>query len=548
MSDIFEISDQLIDRIATIDPMSATAMGVAGYDHLWGEGGQAELDAFTGLISDTLSQIEALSATDDRWDLLARRVAREYLALHQAIVESGEPYRDLNSIASPAQGIRGVFDIMPTETEEHWENISARLNSISSPLAAYRSLLEVGRSRGDTVPVRQVDAVAKECRAYAGGYFERLVAGAEAQPESLRDDLERGAALAAAGYAALADYLEGTYRPDAVAADPVGVDRYRFATRRYLLADIDLEETYRWGWAEIVRLRAEMVGLAEEIRPGVGLEAVMDLLQTDPGRMAGSPEEFLERMAALQRDAVERLEGVHFDLPAEVKPLDVRLAPPGGALGAHYTGPSEDFSRPGTVWYSSGDKTSFPLYDEVSTAYHEGFPGHHYQFAMATYLAENLSRFHRLAVWYPGYGEGWALYTEQLMGELGFYDKPDYEMGLRINQVHRACRVAIDIGVHCGFTIPEDAPFHPGEEWTFDTAVGLLRSFAYLNPAYAESEVTRYLGWPGQAISYKVGERVILGLREEFLGRPGATLKEFHARVVGSGPVGLDHLRELVLG
>lgn len=547
MSDIFEISDRLVDRIAAIDPMIATTMGVAGHDHLWGEGGQAKLDAFLELVSTTTAEIDALPPTEDHWDLLARRVAREDLVLHRSIIESGEPYRDLNSIASPAQDIRGVFDIMPTETEEHWENISSRLNAVSSPLAAYRSLLEVGRGRGDTVPVRQVDAVAKECRAHAEGYFDRLVAGAEDQPDSLREDLGRGAALASAEYAALAEYLEETYRPDAIEPDPVGADRYRFATRRYLMTDIDLEETYRWGWEEITRLIAEMEDLAEEIRPGLGLDAVMDILKTDPARMAASPEEFLERMTALQRDAVDRLEGLHFDLPAEVKPLDVRLSPPGGALGAHYTGPSEDFSRPGTVWYSPGDKTSFPLYDEVSTAYHEGFPGHHYQIAMATYLAENLSRFHRLAVWYPGYGEGWALYTEQLMGELGFYDKPDYEMGLRINQVHRACRVAIDIGLHCGLAIPEDVPFHPGEDWTFDTAVGLLRSFAYLNPAYAESEVTRYLGWPGQAISYKVGERVILGLRDEFMNRPGATLKEFHARVVGSGTVGLDHLRELVL-
>ena len=548
MPSIFEISDRLVDQVVELNPMLATSMGVEGFDHLWGDQGQAGLDAFLGLAAEVVSEIKALPPSADKGDRLARRVILEAINLHVSIIENGEPSRDLNSIACPAQRMRGVFDVMPTDTVAQWRNISQRLNTIDRPLSDYRLLLEDGRSKGDTVSVRQVDSVAKECRAYANGYFDQLVAAsADGVPEDLRADLNEGAEVASTAYRALADYLETTYRPDAIEEDAVGEERYRFATRRYLMTDIDFEETYTWGWQEIGRLRTEMEELAEAVVPGAGLETVMDLLQTDPGRMAPTPEAFIARMAELQTDAVARLEGVHFDVPAEIKPLAVRLSPPGGALGAHYTSPSEDFSRSGTVWYSSGDKTAFPLYDEVSTAYHEGFPGHHYQVAMATYLAEHLSRFHRLAVWYPGYGEGWALYAEQLMGELGFYGEPDYELGLRINQMHRACRVVIDIGTHCGFPIPEGAPLHAGEQWSFATAVELLESFAFLGSDYADSEVTRYLGWPGQAISYKVGERVILQLREEFMQREGATLKEFHSRVVGSGPVGLDHLRELVL-
>ncbi len=547
MPDIFAISDRLIDDLCEANPVLATTWGVEGFDHLWGDQGQAGIDTILQLIARVERDVHSLPPVSDEWDALARRVALESIGLRREIIERGEPYRNLNSISSPAQGYRAVFDIMPTATVRDWQNISARLNTIDQPLAGYRSLLEVGRQRGDTVPVLQVDSVVKECRAYAAGYFEGLVSRAAGIADELTPELERGAALAARSYAALADYLENVYRPDATEEDAVGVEAYRFAARRYLMAELDPEETYLWGWAEIVRLRSEMEVLADQVAPGRGTEAVMELLKTDPDRMAPTPEAYLERMKALQRDAVERLQGVHFDVPAEIRPLDVRLAPPGGSLGAHYTGPSEDFSRPGTVWYSPGEKTAFPLYDEVSTAYHEGFPGHHYQVAMASYLAEHLSRFHRLAVWYPGYGEGWALYCEQLMGELGFYESPEFELGLRINQIHRACRVAIDIGFHCGLPIPADSPFHPGEAWTFETAVSLLTSYAHLEPAYAKSEVTRYFGWPGQAISYKVGERVILGLRDEFMRRPGATLKQFHSRVVGSGPVGLDHLRELVV-
>ena len=254
-------------------------------------------------------------------------------------------------------------------------------------------------------------------------------------------------------------------------------------------------------------------------------------------------------MTERQHLALAELDGVHFDVPPAIKKLDVRIAPPGGSLGAYYVQPSEDYSRPGTVWYSIGDQRAIPLWDEVSTAYHEGFPGHHLQCGVQLSLADRLSRLHRVAIWHPGYGEGWALYAERLMDELGYLEKPEYVLGMLAAEMLRACRVVIDLGLHLGYRIPADAVFHPGEAWTFETAVEMLTNLAFLYPDYATSEVVRYLGWPGQAISYKLGARVILELRAEWRARRAgeADLKEFHARVLGSGPVGLDHLRELVM-
>jgi len=112
----------------------------------------------------------------------------------------------------------------------------------------------------------------------------------------------------------------------------------------------------------------------------------------------------------------------------------------------------------------------------------------------------------------------------------------------------RACRIVIDIGSHLDLPIPSDSPFHPGERWSFDLGVEMLRDWAELQPDHAVSEMNRYLGWPGQAISYKVGERVILGLRDEERARLGSAfnLREFHAKVVGSGPVALQILREII--
>ena len=151
-------------------------------------------------------------------------------------------------------------------------------------------------------------------------------------------------------------------------------------------------------------------------------------------------------------------------------------------------------------------------------------------------------------IWYPGLGEGWALYAEQLVDELGFFEKPDYVFGFLAAQMLRSCRVVIDIGSHLELPIPADQPFHAGEEWSFETAVEMLQEYATLERDYAESETTRYLGWPGQAISYKVGHRAILDIRAQLESRDGFDLKKFHADLLGVGPVGLDLLRELLLG
>jgi uncharacterized protein (DUF885 family) len=212
--------------------------------------------------------------------------------------------------------------------------------------------------------------------------------------------------------------------------------------------------------------------------------------------------------------------------------------------------PTEDFARPGGIWYSLPPEDGpVPLYQEVSTAYHEGFPGHHMQIALTMTLAERLSRFQRTLVWYSGYGEGWGLYTERLMDELGYYEKPDYVFGMLASHVFRACRVVVDIGLHLRLDIPAGAPLHPGQPWSFERAVDYLRDIGMQTQAYAESEVLRYLGWPGQAISYKVGEREILALRDEARRRQGGDfdLKSFHSAVLGTGEVRFDTLRDLVL-
>jgi uncharacterized protein (DUF885 family) len=552
--DVFELSDDLVEELVELSPIEATLVGADGFDHLWDDLSPEGIGHRETSLRRYQQAFVNLPVGQDRWEALAHRVGSEFLDDELDKISAGDPFRDLNTVASPLQHVRQVFDHMDTTTSTGWENIAVRMETLSQPLEGYGRTLEEGGRRSLWVSRRQVLAGIEDARVHAGprSYFASAPDLLRAQGGGARlvARLDGASQLARAAFAGFADYLEDQYLPHAPAEDGVGRERYLRHARRHLGMDIDPEETYRWGWTEVDALHRRMIDVAGQIDPAESLPAVVQLLKSDPSRCASDQEHFIRIMTERQQQALAELDGVHFDVPEPIKELNVSIAPPGGSLGAYYVQPSEDYTRPGTVWYSLGDQQAVPLWDEVSTAYHEGFPGHHLQCGVQLTLADRLSRLHRVVIWHPGYGEGWALYTELLMDELGYLEKPEYVLGMLSAEMMRACRVVIDLGLHLGYCIPDDALFRSGEAWSFEAAVEMLTDLAFLYPDYAKSEVIRYLGWPGQAISYKVGERVILDLRSEMKTRRAGEfdLKEFHARVLGSGPVGLGHLRELVLG
>jgi uncharacterized protein (DUF885 family) len=226
------------------------------------------------------------------------------------------------------------------------------------------------------------------------------------------------------------------------------------------------------------------------------------------------------------------------------------IPPPGGALAAYYTGPSEDLKRPGRTWWPTGGNTRFPRWGDVTTVYHEGVPGHHLQVATVRLQRDNLSRHQRLMTFISGHGEGWALYAERLMAELGYLENPDYYLGMLSGQALRAVRVIIDIGLHLELPIPAGETFHPGEVWNHDLAVEFATAKTGRPRQFMESEVVRYLGWPGQAIAYKVGERRWLAIRDSAKRRQGSAfdLKTFHTDALNLGPMGLDQLEQELAG
>lgn len=547
MTTPFEISDRFTDRWAELRPISATNYGIPGHDDECGDFSPEGESRLADLYRATRTDLASHLYHPDRAQAFAAKVITGWLDERIAAHEEGCWGRDLNHIESPFQNARDVFDVMPKETAADWDNIVARLHRLGPMLEGHRESLAVGRQRGDTVAVRQVESVIEQAEFAASEQsmfmsFPVEAANAGVDPEAVENAVS--AARMACGE--FAGWLREIYLPDARPEDAVGEERYVRRANRFLGMGLDPQETYEWGWTEVQRLRSEMVSTAGEIERDMSVEEVIELLKVDPARSAATRHEFVEFISSLQQQAIVQLDGTHFEVPEELKTVDVNMAPPGVPLGAWYIGPSEDLSRPGSIWYAPGERERLPYWQEVSTGYHEGFPGHHLQVGTAVLQRASLSRFHRMVIWYPGSGEGWALYAERLMDELGYFEKPEYRLGLLASQLFRSTRVIVDIGCQLGLRLPETAPLHGGEEWDFEKGVDYMSIVAYQPRDVSESEVKRYLGWWGQAITYKVGEREILKIRDDVMRRQGAAFdrKDFHRRVLEAGAIRLDDLRE----
>jgi uncharacterized protein (DUF885 family) len=550
----FDLAHRFVDEFAKLSPIQATLTGIpgrhAGWDDFTPEGAQATLDGFRR----TRSELEALPplAAGDRWGKVSRRGMHDFLSDRITYWESDDHLSDLNNIESPAQHIRTVFDLMDHSSLHAYDAIIERLTTIETAFDGYSGALKRGRERGRTASVRQVRSVIEQTRATGGDHsslddllvvFDTLIE----PPSRARERLTHAVAHAKREHLRFAEWLETGYLPQASERDALGREIYERSAMRFLGMRLDLEATYAWGFEEIRKLEQRMENVAAKIAPG-SPRAVIEALKNAPEEVVRDPKQFLAMMHERQLGALSDLEGKHFDVPREIRKVEVRLAPPGGALGAYYIPPNEDMTRPGAIFYSVGDAPKFTLFTEITTAYHEGFPGHHLQCGLQVYFREHLSRLHRLLVVCSGYAEGWALYAEELMDELGYFEKPSYVLGMLMAKLFRACRVVVDIGMHLELPIPRDFDFAPGETWNFELGKRFMAERAFLEEPFAASETTRYLGWPGQAISYKVGEKAIFALRDLAKERGGANFdqRKFHEAVLSSGSVGLDHLSDIV--
>lgn len=545
------LADRFVEAYAVADPIAATYLGISGHDDRLTD---YSPDGFTGrdeLTRRTLGAAEQAQPVDER-ELVAREAMLERLGLDVERYEAAIPQSQLNVIDSPMHDIRQVFDLMPTEGEQAWENIAARLEQVPAALDGYRRTLVEAAAGGQVTARRQALACAAQCRSWTGQDGEQDVFSALVEQAgddgALRRQLDAGAATAREAYVSFGQFLETELAPQARQRDAAGRELYALGSRYFLGAAVDLEETYAWGWDELARIEAEMALVADKLAPGGTVDDAVAVLDADPDRTIDGKAAFRDWMQQLADRTVAELAGVHFDIPDPIKRIECRIAPTSDG-SIYYTGPSEDFSRPGRMWWAvPAGIESFSTWREVTTVYHEGVPGHHLQVAQTAYRSELLNRWQRLMCWVSGHGEGWALYAERLMDDLGYLDDPGAKLGMLDAQGFRAARVIVDIGMHLELAIPDDNPFgfSPGERWTPELGLDFLRRHCRMDEAILRFELNRYLGWPGQAPSYKVGERIWLAARDEVRRRQGTRfdIKAFHRSALDLGSIGLDPLRD----
>jgi uncharacterized protein (DUF885 family) len=563
-TDVDRIANDYLDALVELSPITATYLGIAGHDEDLDDFSPRGHAAKSELRAKTLSALAQASAIDDI-DKVTLSAMGERLGLAQETYAAGLDQMSLNVIASPLQGIRDVFDLMATQTDANWVTIAARMAKVPAALDSYTVSLRDAAARAMVSPRRQVEACAAQCAQLTApdGYFAQFATAAklncdlpvsspadtggsglqDATAQALGDAVRQ----ASSAYARIGDFLRNELLPQAPAADACGRDRYQLLSRFFLGTTVDLQETYTWGQEELARISAEMAAVAERISAGAGVKEAIAILDADPAYTLHGTDELKAWMQGKADEVIRDLAGTHFDIPEPVRTIECLIAPTQTG-GIYYTGPSEDFSRPGRMWWSvPKDVTEFGTWRELTTVYHEGVAGHHLQVAQTVFRSELLNRWRRLDAWTSGHGEGWALYAERLMAELGYMDDPGNRMGLLDAQSLRAARVVLDIGVHCGF----DAPAEVGSgQWTYDKAWAFLKAHANMAEDFLRFELDRYLGWPGQAPSYKIGERFWLQLRAEVAAREGDQfdIKSFHRRALDIGGVGLDTLAEAILG
>lgn len=551
-TEVDRLAEKYLDAMVELSPIQATYLGLPGREDELDDFSPAGHAAHSDLRRATLAELATAAPTDDV-DRVTIVALTDRLELAEQRYAAGLEEMALNVLASPLQLIRDIFDLMPQDSEAHWQTFAVRMSRIPAALEGYQESLRAARERGLVSPRRQVVACAEQSRDLTAddGYFATLLTRAQTADGPLegnvKSELAAAANAASAAYGTMADWLERELLPHAPEADACGRERYTLESRSFLGATVDLEETYAWGQQEVANLHAQMMEIAEGLEPGASVARAVEILDADPTYQLHGTDALRAWMQERADEVIRNLKDVHFDIPEPVQRIECMIAPTQTG-GIYYTGPSDDFSRPGRMWWSvPKGKTEFLTWNELTTVYHEGVPGHHLQIAQTVYRSALLNRWRRLESFTSGHAEGWALYAERLMAELGYMDDPGNRMGWLGGQSLRAARVVIDIGVHCGFEAPEEVG---GGAWDYDKAWTYLTRYGFMDEKTLRFELNRYLGWPGQAPAYKVGERLWLQLRDEVKRREGDAfdLKAFHRRALDIGGVGLDTLRAAVLG
>ena len=551
-----EALDEVIARFEKIgvesDPDSADAGEgplPVGWDDISPEAEAKTLTELKAIRTD-LSNIETGELTEDE-DL--NRAILETI-LNDRITLAG-----FDEVRMPFTGdwgfhayINFTISRLTLRSETDAVNTVARINAIPDYLAAHKANMQRGLETGfvsyadplNTVleQLAEMHVQRPEDSALYTPFREMPVTLPEGLSAGLQTDAKQAVTRALSAFADIETFLRDEYAPKAREkagiADQPDAKAYYTALVAFhtTLPDLTPEEVHEIGQSEVARIRAEMNAIIEEADFEGGFEAFLNFLRTDPQFYAETSEELMAAAARLAKDIDFQMPEFFGHLPRRpygVEPVPAEIAP--GYTTGRYVSGSLKSGQAGAYWVNTYALDQRPLYELPSLTAHEAVPGHHHQISIAQEL-EDVPEF-RKQYYATSFGEGWGLYAESLASEMGLYNTPYKRFGKLSYEMWRACRLVADTGMHW-------------YGWSREEAEKCFVENSALAPLNIKTEVTRYIGWPGQALGYKIGELKIKELRtraEQALGKD-FDLREFHDKVLEKGSLPLVILEQRIDG
>jgi uncharacterized protein (DUF885 family) len=530
-------------------PQRATYAGVHEYDDRLGQVDEASQQRRLVELKQRFAELQAIPRGGlPRADQVNAEVLAEELRARIAHIEVKQYLITIQGDESFYSNLSQLPRNQPLHDVAEYEKYLKRLRDIPRYFDENLALMRTGLKLGMTSPQVILKGRDQAARMHAVNDvhqsvfykpFEKIPAAIPAA-EAARLRAAGEAAIREAvvpAYAKVAKFIAEEYIPGArktIAASelPGGREYYRSQIREYVTKDISPEEIHALGLREVARIHAEMESIKTEVGFKGDFAAFLVYLRTDPQFYAKTPEELLMRAAYIAKDIDGRLPaffGVLPRLPYRVEAVPADIAP--FYTGGRYVEASSGSDEPGTYWVNTYDLKSRPLYVLPALTLHEAVPGHHLQIALAA-EQHGLPAFRRFS-YFSVTGEGWGLYAEKLGQEMGVYKTPYERFGRLTYEMWRACRLVVDTGMHA-------------MGWPREKSISFMRDNTALSEHEIETETDRYIGWPGQALSYKIGELAILELRRKAEVALGARFdkRKFHDAILSTGSVPLPVLEE----
>jgi len=541
-----ELADRFWESVLEINPTTATFYGDDRYADRLEDPGPAGRARARALMERTAAEASAIDTdglpTEDRItrDMLKviaeLQIEEDDQALHQL--------RVVDQMGGPQQLLPQLTQFQPADTPERLEAFIARLHAYPAFMSANAQILRDGRASGLTAPRIVAERTIAQIERMLEVPIESAIVpsmvqvASDTDRERVRDvvrDVVYPADLAFLD-ALRGDYLAATREDPGLWSAPNGEELYRTAIRSWTTLELDPEEVHRTGLDELETIEAERRVISNAAGFGDDTTAYRAALDADPTNQPATKEELVVRATediGRAMAVAPRYFGVLPKKPCDVRPVEEYKEK--DAPFAYYYPPTPDGSRPG-IYYANGYDLPSRKYTKLATTtYHEAAPGHHFQITLEM---ENphLNTFRRLGARMVGgaYVEGWGLYSERLADEMGLFRDEAERFGMLDAQAWRAARLVVDTGLHA-------------LRWPRQRSIDFLKA-AGLSETDAVIETDRYICWPGQALTYKIGQREIERLRAELSARDGSgfDLRAFHDAVLGHGSLPLATLsREL---